>query len=148
MFARRASCKTDFLCTLVRRCMCTFIFQICSTFKIYFVLISGLFQSTGWPCVVSVMGNWFGKSRYSTTSQRFNNMKNWYYKFYTQLLVTKSLTSITVAPVNRASRNTITRSKNKNKQTRTTSRSKGVWVKTEPACLQFWQQNCWDIVLK
>lgn len=24
---------------------------------------SGLFQSTGWPCVVAVMGNWFGKSR-------------------------------------------------------------------------------------
>jgi len=56
--------------------MCTFIFQICSTFKIYFMLISGLFQSTGWPCVVAVMGNWFGKSRYSITSQRFNNMKN------------------------------------------------------------------------
>ncbi|XP_042490639.1 putative glycerol-3-phosphate transporter 5 [Macadamia integrifolia] len=26
-------------------------------------IISGLFQSTGWPCVVSVVGNWFGKSK-------------------------------------------------------------------------------------
>lgn len=24
--------------------------------------LNGLFQSTGWPCVVAVMGNWFGKS--------------------------------------------------------------------------------------
>lgn len=24
---------------------------------------SGLFQSAGWPCVVAVVGNWFGKSR-------------------------------------------------------------------------------------
>lgn len=24
---------------------------------------SGLFQSVGWPCVVAVVGNWFGKSR-------------------------------------------------------------------------------------
>ncbi|XP_042478749.1 putative glycerol-3-phosphate transporter 5 [Macadamia integrifolia] len=26
-------------------------------------IVSGLFQSTGWPCVVSVLGNWFGKSK-------------------------------------------------------------------------------------
>ncbi|PIO34438.1 hypothetical protein AB205_0194190, partial [Aquarana catesbeiana] len=25
-------------------------------------VINGLLQSTGWPCVVAVMGNWFGKS--------------------------------------------------------------------------------------
>ncbi|KAM8974428.1 sugar phosphate exchanger 3 [Pelodytes ibericus] len=25
-------------------------------------IINGLLQSTGWPCVVAVMGNWFGKS--------------------------------------------------------------------------------------
>jgi len=32
----------------------------------YFVFVqicAGLFQSTGWPAVVSVMGNWFGKSK-------------------------------------------------------------------------------------
>ena len=32
----------------------------------YFLFVSvaaGLFQSTGWPSVVSVMGNWFGKSK-------------------------------------------------------------------------------------
>lgn len=32
----------------------------------YFVLVqimAGVFQSTGWPAVVSVMGNWFGKSK-------------------------------------------------------------------------------------
>ncbi|XP_058967908.2 sugar phosphate exchanger 3 isoform X1 [Pocillopora verrucosa] len=27
-----------------------------------FMALNGLFQSTGWPCVVAVMGNWFGKS--------------------------------------------------------------------------------------
>ncbi|KAF8393104.1 hypothetical protein HHK36_021345 [Tetracentron sinense] len=26
-------------------------------------IVSGLFQSTGWPCVVAVVGNWFGKSK-------------------------------------------------------------------------------------
>ncbi|KAJ4954222.1 hypothetical protein NE237_031054 [Protea cynaroides] len=26
-------------------------------------IVSGLFQSTGWPCVVAIMGNWFGKSK-------------------------------------------------------------------------------------
>ncbi|XP_068653349.1 putative glycerol-3-phosphate transporter 5 [Aristolochia californica] len=26
-------------------------------------IVSGLFQSTGWPCVVSVVGHWFGKSK-------------------------------------------------------------------------------------
>lgn len=32
----------------------------------YFVVVQiccGVFQSVGWPCVVSVMGNWFGKSK-------------------------------------------------------------------------------------
>ncbi|XP_068759959.1 sugar phosphate exchanger 3-like isoform X2 [Montipora capricornis] len=27
-----------------------------------FMALNGLLQSTGWPCVVAVMGNWFGKS--------------------------------------------------------------------------------------
>lgn len=26
-------------------------------------IVGGLFQSIGWPCVVAVMGNWFGKSK-------------------------------------------------------------------------------------
>lgn len=26
-------------------------------------MVAGLFQSTGWPCVVAVVGNWFGKSK-------------------------------------------------------------------------------------
>ncbi|XP_010244749.1 PREDICTED: putative glycerol-3-phosphate transporter 5 [Nelumbo nucifera] len=26
-------------------------------------IVSGLFQSTGWPCVVAVVGNWFGKAK-------------------------------------------------------------------------------------
>ncbi|CAN2387223.1 Solute carrier family 37 [Pristimantis euphronides] len=33
--------------------------------KVFYCLlwvINGLLQSTGWPCVVAVMGNWFGKS--------------------------------------------------------------------------------------
>ena len=25
-------------------------------------IVNGLLQSTGWPCVVAVMGNWFGKA--------------------------------------------------------------------------------------
>ena len=32
----------------------------------YFIFVqvcAGLFQSTGWPSVVSIMGNWFGKSK-------------------------------------------------------------------------------------
>ena len=32
----------------------------------YYVFVqvcAGVFQSTGWPSVVSVMGNWFGKSK-------------------------------------------------------------------------------------
>ena len=29
-------------------------------------IVNGLLQSSGWPTVVAVMGNWFGKSRYST----------------------------------------------------------------------------------
>ncbi len=27
-------------------------------------IINGLLQSTGWPTVVAIMGNWFGKARY------------------------------------------------------------------------------------
>lgn len=27
-------------------------------------IVNGLLQSTGWPCVVAVMGNWFGKAGY------------------------------------------------------------------------------------
>ena len=29
---------------------------------------SGLVQSSGWPTVVAIMGNWFGKSRYVCTT--------------------------------------------------------------------------------
>lgn len=28
-------------------------------------IVNGLLQSTGWPCVVAVMGNWFGKAGYA-----------------------------------------------------------------------------------
>ena len=31
-------------------------------------ICNGLLQSTGWPTVVAVMGNWFGRSRYQYTS--------------------------------------------------------------------------------
>ena len=27
-------------------------------------MCAGLIQSSGWPTVVAIMGNWFGKSRY------------------------------------------------------------------------------------
>lgn len=30
-------------------------------------IVNGLLQSTGWPCVVAVMGNWFGKAGYATS---------------------------------------------------------------------------------
>ena len=33
--------------------------------KTYYLLlwgINGLVQSSGWPCVVSIVGNWFGKT--------------------------------------------------------------------------------------
>ncbi|GAB4832749.1 hypothetical protein Ancab_006766 [Ancistrocladus abbreviatus] len=35
------------------------------TFVYFFVVqvICGLFQSTGWPCVVAVVGNWYGKDK-------------------------------------------------------------------------------------
>ncbi len=29
-----------------------------------FWILNGLLQSLGWPCMVAVMGNWFGKNRY------------------------------------------------------------------------------------
>lgn len=32
-------------------------------FFIIVQIVSGLFQSIGWPCVVAIMGNWFGKSK-------------------------------------------------------------------------------------
>ena len=32
-------------------------------FYVLIQIIAGVFQSTGWPSVVSVMGNWFGKSK-------------------------------------------------------------------------------------
>ena len=31
-------------------------------------IVNGLLQSTGWPCVVAVMGNWFGKAGYAPSS--------------------------------------------------------------------------------
>lgn len=30
-------------------------------------IVNGLLQSTGWPCVVAVMGNWFGKAGYAAS---------------------------------------------------------------------------------
>lgn len=30
-------------------------------------IVNGLLQSTGWPCVVAVMGNWFGKAGYAVS---------------------------------------------------------------------------------
>lgn len=30
-------------------------------------IVNGLLQSTGWPCVVAIMGNWFGKAGYATS---------------------------------------------------------------------------------
>ena len=39
------------------------VFQIHSLWYFYVCYaIQGLFQATGWPAVVAVMGNWFGKS--------------------------------------------------------------------------------------
>jgi OPA family glycerol-3-phosphate transporter-like MFS transporter 1/2 len=32
-------------------------------FYVFVQILAGVFQSTGWPSVVSVMGNWFGKSK-------------------------------------------------------------------------------------
>ncbi|XP_058180927.1 putative glycerol-3-phosphate transporter 5 [Rhododendron vialii] len=32
-------------------------------FYVFVQIVCGLFQSIGWPCVVSVLGNWFGKSK-------------------------------------------------------------------------------------
>ncbi|KAL6054543.1 glucose-6-phosphate exchanger SLC37A2-like isoform X7, variant 2 [Balamuthia mandrillaris] len=50
--------------------ICTTLFGMAYLWNIhsfwYFVVVqvlSGLFQSTGWPSVVSIMGNWFGKGR-------------------------------------------------------------------------------------
>lgn len=31
---------------------------------VFFWTLTGLLQSTGWPTVVAVIGNWFGKSRF------------------------------------------------------------------------------------
>lgn len=33
------------------------------TFYVIVQVVCGLFQSIGWPCVVAVVGNWFGKSK-------------------------------------------------------------------------------------
>ena len=33
------------------------------TYYVFVQILAGIFQSTGWPSVVSVMGNWFGKSK-------------------------------------------------------------------------------------
>lgn len=35
-------------------------------------ICNGLLQSTGWPAVVAVMGNWFGRSRSVSRTVRFN----------------------------------------------------------------------------
>ena len=41
-------------------CVCVCIYTI-----LLFVL--GLLQSTGWPTIVAIMGNWFGKGRFVFT---------------------------------------------------------------------------------
>jgi len=33
------------------------------TYYVILWIINGLLQSTGWPAMVAVMGNWFGRSR-------------------------------------------------------------------------------------
>ena len=33
------------------------------SYYVFVQILAGIFQSTGWPSVVSVMGNWFGKSK-------------------------------------------------------------------------------------
>ena len=33
------------------------------TFVIVVMCFNGFFQSTGWPGIIAVMGNWFGKNR-------------------------------------------------------------------------------------
>lgn len=32
-------------------------------FYLVMQMMAGLFQATGWPCVVAVAGNWFGKGK-------------------------------------------------------------------------------------
>lgn len=50
--------------------ICTVVFGLGYWFNVHVLgffmivqIVSGLFQSIGWPCVVSVVGNWFGKSK-------------------------------------------------------------------------------------
>ncbi|XP_068647062.1 putative glycerol-3-phosphate transporter 5 [Aristolochia californica] len=57
-------------CGMLCSAISTVAFGLAFWFKIHHLgfflavqIVSGLFQSTGWPCVVSVVGNWFGKSK-------------------------------------------------------------------------------------
>ena len=44
-----------------------YVTELAHFYNIYFYgaiwVLNGLIQATGWPTVVAVMGNWFGKSR-------------------------------------------------------------------------------------
>lgn len=33
-------------------------------YVVFFQILNGMFQTTGWPGVVSAVGKWFGKGRY------------------------------------------------------------------------------------
>ena len=47
-----------------------------SFYNVYFYSViwaaNGLVQSLGWPTVVAIMGNWFGRSRYDQISFNMN----------------------------------------------------------------------------
>jgi len=60
-----------FLCLgMVLSGVCTMMFGVAAVFQIHsfwffftIQMLSGVFQSTGWPAVVSIMANWFGKDQ-------------------------------------------------------------------------------------
>ncbi|XP_078676922.1 sugar phosphate exchanger 3-like [Branchiostoma floridae x Branchiostoma belcheri] len=43
-------------------CLTEWVHLYSQPFYILLFVLNGLLQSTGWPCVVAIMGNWFGKS--------------------------------------------------------------------------------------
>eukprot|EP00058_Branchiostoma_floridae_P008987 XP_002594475.1 hypothetical protein BRAFLDRAFT_59797 [Branchiostoma floridae] len=43
-------------------CLTEWIHLYSQPFYVVLFVLNGLLQSTGWPCVVAIMGNWFGKS--------------------------------------------------------------------------------------
>jgi sugar phosphate permease len=49
-----------------------------------FWIINGFAQSTGWPAVVAIMGNWFGKSGYRIYSKQIFSL---FSKILTNLLL-------------------------------------------------------------